>query len=62
MKETEISELSSRFRIVNMAKNETGGEVTLRILSDVKPGENAVLLEPTLEDYYLSVFDEAVAN
>ena len=62
VKETEISELSSRFRIVNMAKNETGGEVTLRILSDVKPGENAVLLEPTLEDYYLSVFDEAVAN
>ena len=61
VKETEISALSEKFRIVNMAKNENTDGVTLRILSENKPGENAVLLEPSLEDYYLSVFGEANA-
>ena len=56
--EAEISTLSQKFRIVNMTKSENGGEVILRILSEIKPCENAVLLEPSLEDYYLSVFGE----
>lgn len=56
--ESEISELSEKFRVISMVKNEGTDEITLRILSDVKPRENAVLPEPTLEDYYLSVFDE----
>ena len=56
--ESELSALSSKFRAINMTKNEKNGEITLRILSDIKPGENAVQLEPSLEDYYLSMFDE----
>ena len=58
VKESEISAFGEAFRIVNMAKNENTDEVTLRILSDSKPGEKAVLAEPSLEDYYLSVFGE----
>ena len=57
-KEAEIASLSEKFRIVSMVKNEASGGVTLRILSEIKPCENAVLLEPSLEDYYLSVFGE----
>ena len=57
-KEAEIASLSEKFRIVSMVKNEASGDVTLRILSEIKPCENAVLLEPSLEDYYLSVFGE----
>ena len=55
-KEAEIASLSEKFRIVSMVKNEASGGVTLRILSESKPCENAALLEPSLEDYYLSVF------
>ena len=57
-KEAEIASLSEKFRIVSMVKNEASGGITLRILSKIKPCENAVLLEPSLEDYYLSVFGE----
>ena len=57
-KDAEIASLSEKFRIVSMIKNETSDGVTLRILSEIKPCENAVLLEPSLEDYYLSVFGE----
>ena len=62
VKESEISALHSEFRVVNMTKNENSNEVTLRILSEKRPSENAVLLEPTLEDYYLYVFDESHAE
>ena len=58
IRESELSSFSEAFRIVNMVKNENSDEVTLRILSDIKPCENAVLAEPSLEDYYLSVFGE----
>ncbi|MBQ2988072.1 MAG: ATP-binding cassette domain-containing protein [Clostridia bacterium] len=58
VKESEIAAFGEAFRIVNMVKNESADGVMLRILSDEKPCESAVSAEPSLEDYYLSVFGE----
>jgi len=56
-KEADVPVMQERFRITNIVKNDTG--VSLRILSDTKPDENAVNASPSLEDYYLTVFSEA---
>ena len=58
--ESEVAEYESRFRVTSIAKTDEGS-VLLRVLSDEKPTETATLFVPTLEDYYLSVFGEALA-
>ena len=55
-RESDVMELQNKFRVTNISKNDDG--VTLRILSDDKPTENAKPVTPTLEDYYLWVFGE----
>ncbi len=55
--EADVPVMQERFRVTNIVKNDTG--VSLRILSDTKPDENAVNVSPSLEDYYLTVFSEA---
>ena len=55
-REGDVMELQNKFRVTNISKNDEG--VTLRILSDSKPTENAKPVTPTLEDYYLWVFNE----
>ena len=57
----EVQPLQNRFRVTNIAQDEAGGKVHLRVLSEVKPAEDAFPATPTLEDYYLSVFGDAVA-
>lgn len=49
--------LNNSFKISNVTKSGTG--VTLKIVSDEKPYDNAQPAEPTLEDVYLYYFDEA---
>lgn len=54
--ESEIAEIQKNFRVTNISKNEDG--VHLRILSEEQPAKDARPAVPTLEDYYLWVFDE----
>lgn len=58
--EAKVLALQNKFRVTGISKNET--EVNLHILSDEKPTDDAVLVKPSLEDYYLYVFDEKVNN
>ena len=55
-REEEVQPLQERFRVTNILKNDES--VSLRILSEEKPTENAKPVQPTLEDYYLYVFGE----
>lgn len=53
--EENVREMQSKYRIINISKNEKG--VELRALAEGKPEEIDVsTVAPTLEDYYLYVF------
>ena len=52
----EVQAMQEKFRVVNIQNGEQG--VILRILSDVKPTEDSVIVVPSLEDYYLHVFGD----
>ena len=56
MEESEVSDFQKKYRVVNIVKTEKG--VVCRTLSDSPPNSESVLLTPTLEDYYLYVFNE----
>jgi len=56
--EEEVQALQNRVLVTNISRDETTGEVLLRVLSDAAPSENARAVVPTLEDYYLWVFGE----
>ena len=57
--ESEVPAMQDRFRVTNIARDETTGEVLLRVLHREKPAEGARSVAPTLEDYYLHVFGDA---
>ena len=48
--------------VTNIARDEQTGEVLLRVLADTMPTERARTVAPTLEDYYLYVFGDAVGT
>ena len=52
----EAEKLKNKYRVCSIIPD--GDGVTLRILSDELPCENAVPAAPTLEDYYLYVFGD----
>ena len=54
--EAQIPALQEKFRVTGISKSEDG--ITLRILSESSPADRAQPVSPTLEDYYLWVFDE----
>ena len=54
-RDSEVSDYERRYRVTSIAKAEDDF-ADLRVLSETKPVETAVLLSPTLEDYYLSIF------
>jgi hypothetical protein len=54
--------MQDRFRVTNIARDEQTGEVLLRVLADTMPTERARTAAPTLEDYYLHVFGDAVGT
>ena len=55
--EEDVTEYQRKFKVTNISKEDSGG-VSLRILSDKAPTDGAVTVSPTLEDYYLHVFNE----
>ncbi|MDF2674129.1 MAG: transporter ATP-binding protein [Clostridiales bacterium] len=58
--EDALMEMEKDYRIGNVVRRDGGVEV--RIISDVKPVNNAVIQEPRLEDMYLYYFDEEVED
>ena len=57
MQQSRIDDANSQFRIVNL-HHESGGEVSLRIVSDLQPTSDAVNVMPTLDDLYLYHFGD----
>lgn len=60
--ETEVQGLQDVFRVTNISRDERSGKVLLRVISDERPGEEAVSAAPTLEDHYLWVFGETSSH
>ena len=57
VEQDQIADMQSNFVVTNIATSEKhAGKAVLRVLSDAQPTEDAVILAPTLEDYYLYVF------
>ena len=48
--------------VTNIAGDEQTGKVLLRVLADTMPTERARVVAPTLEDYYLHVFEDAAGT
>lgn len=60
--ETEVQGLQDVFRVTNISRDDHSGKVLLRVISDERPGEEAVSAVPTLEDHYLWVFGETSSH
>ena len=58
--QNKVDIVSSKYRVVNL-QHEGNNEVSLRIVSDTKPDENAINVDPTLEDLFLYHFDDMVS-
>ena len=56
-KDEYVQDYQNRYKVTNILKDDDG--VSVRILSDTKPDENAIPVSPTLDDYYLHVFGES---
>lgn len=55
-KDEYVQDYQNKYKVTNILKEDDS--VSVRILSDVKPDENAIPVSPTLDDYYLHVFGE----
>ena len=59
--EDDVPKMQEKYRVINISKSEKG--VELRVLCDNEPDENEVSgAVPTLEDYYLYVFEDSILN
>ena len=59
--ESDVQSMQDKFRVTNIARDDENGEVLLRVLSDDPPSIHAKNAAPTLEDYYLYIFGDAVS-
>ena len=53
--EDNVMQLQKDFKVTNILKDDDG--VSVRILSEQKPADNAYNVSPTLDDYYLHIFE-----
>lgn len=61
MTEAEFANLTGNYKVGNIQRNETG--IRLRLISEIKPTDQALEVPATLEDVYLYYFgEEAVEN
>lgn len=60
--ETEVQSMQDKFRVTNIARDDEGGDVLLRVLSDETPTMTSKNVAPTLEDYYLYVFGDVIST
>lgn len=56
--EADVAAFQQRFRVVNIARDDPSSQlVRLRIISDICPTGDSTPILPTLEDYYLYIFN-----
>lgn len=60
--ETEVQEMQEKFRVTNIVRDEVSDVVLLRVLADAALTADSTTVSPTLEDYYLYVFENAVVG
>ena len=53
--------MQERFRVTNISRDEFGGDVLLRVLSETQPMKEARIVSPILEDYYLYIFGDSIS-
>lgn len=58
-RESEVTRMQDRYRVVAITRDEITSDLLLRVLSAEKPTEDSCHASPTLEDYYLTVFGES---
>ena len=56
--ESDVQSIQEQLRVINIARDDTTGNVLLRVLSDILPHNSAVSVKLTLEDYYLYIFGD----
>ena len=59
--EAEVQHMQERFRVTNITRDENTNKVLLRVLAEEMPTPASRETAPTLEDYYLYVFGDAVS-
>ena len=59
--ESDVQSMQDKFRVTNIARDDENGEVLLRVLSDDPLSIHAKNAAPTLEDYYMYIFGNAVS-
>ena len=59
--ESDVQSMQDKFRVTNIARDDESGDVLLRVLSDDPPSIHAKNAAPTLEDYYMYIFGDAVS-
>ena len=59
--ESDVQSMQDKFRVTNIARDDENGEVLLRVLSDDPLSIHAKNAAPTLEDYYMYIFGDAVS-
>ena len=58
----DIEKIGQTYRITNITRDETSNNIIARVISDTDPSNENYRVEmafPTLEDYYLDVFNES---
>lgn len=60
VQEEEFLQISSKHRVANTLRHENF--ISIRVISDRKPEENAIEVEPNLEDVFLYHFNEVGVN
>lgn len=55
--ENSVQRYQNAYMVTNILKDDDG--VSVRILSNTKPTEDAIPVSPTLDDYYLHIFGES---
>ena len=62
--EFEVVDLQQKYRVTNITRDDKTGDAILRVLSEEEPVSTAInhatTVAPTLEDYYLYVFGDAL--
>lgn len=56
--ESDIDNIQNKVKVINISKEGVSDRVNIRALSSIAPTRHSTVVTPTLEDYYLYIFDE----
>lgn len=59
--EADVKKMQEQFRVTSIARDEKSSTVWLRTLAEARPIDQAHIVAPALEDYYLYIFGDGVS-